>query len=118
MDQAGDPGRRATLAASFIVFTRTGPGGGRYSPSIPSCSASDWVDRRRHTARRAHVLFSARIRPEWVREREWGIDSTVYTARVIGDFLDLADDALIPYSQLSEAENRESRRAVRDVDGV
>jgi len=56
------------------------------------------------------TYYSARIRAEWVREREleWGIDSPVYTARVIGDFPDIADDVLIPYSHLSEAEDRES----------
>src|SRR5262249_62068990 len=56
------------------------------------------------------TYYSARIRAEWVREREleWGDDSPVYIARVIGDFPDVADDVLIPYSHLSEAEDREA----------
>src|SRR5712691_1342825 len=56
------------------------------------------------------TYYSSRVRPEWVREREleWGLDSPVYIARAVGDFPDVADDVLVPYSWLSEAEDRET----------
>jgi hypothetical protein len=49
------------------------------------------------------------VRPEWIHERaeEWGVDSPAYIARVIGDFPTVEGDVLIPYSWLSEAEDRD-----------
>jgi len=55
------------------------------------------------------TYYSDRVRPEWIHERaeEWGTDSPAYIARVIGDFPTVEGDVLIPYSWLSEAEDRD-----------
>lgn len=53
------------------------------------------------------------VRPElvsmrWVVERgeEWGLNSPIYQARVLGDFPDAADDALIPLAWIEAAARR------------
>ncbi len=53
--------------------------------------------------------YSKRVRPEWVEARrvEWGEESPVYVARVIGDFPQVSGDTLIPYGWLIDAESRE-----------
>lgn len=53
--------------------------------------------------------YSSRVRPEWVEERriEWGADNPVFIARVIGDFPTVEGDVLIPFSWISEAQDRE-----------
>jgi hypothetical protein len=58
---------------------------------------------------RGGTYYSKRVRPQWVEDRrqEWGEDNPAYVARVIGDFPTAADDFLIPYAWLSDAEERE-----------
>jgi phage terminase large subunit len=53
------------------------------------------------------------VRPElvsvrWVVERgeEWGLNSPIYQARVLGDFPDASDDALIPLTWIEAAARR------------
>jgi phage terminase large subunit len=55
------------------------------------------------------TYYSERVRPEWITERaaEWGKDSPVYVARVVGDFPSVEGDVLIPYGWLAEAMDRE-----------
>jgi hypothetical protein len=55
------------------------------------------------------TYYSTRVRAEWVNERrdEWGADSPVFIARVIGDFPQVAGDVLIPYGWIVEAEERD-----------
>lgn len=55
------------------------------------------------------TYYSKRVRKEWVEERikEWGADSPVTIARVIGDFPSLEGDMLIPYGLISDAVDRE-----------
>lgn len=59
------------------------------------------------------TYYSDRVRPQWVAERalEWGKDSPVFIARVVGDFPVVENDALIPYTWLSDAEDRENGAA-------
>jgi len=55
------------------------------------------------------LYFSERVRPEWVRDRaqEWGEDSPVFVARVVGDFPSFEGDVLVPYTWLERAEDIE-----------
>jgi len=55
------------------------------------------------------TYYSKRVRRDWVEERgaEWGTDSPVYIAKVIGDFPDIEGDVLIPYRWLAAAEDLE-----------
>ena len=58
---------------------------------------------------RGGTYYSDRVRAEWVADRktEWGEESPVYVARVIGDFPAISGDTLIPYGWIVDAENRE-----------
>lgn len=60
------------------------------------------------------TYYSHRVTPERVEERrlEWGADSPVFIARVIGDFPSLEGDVLIQYGHIALAEDRE-----KGVDG-
>ena len=55
------------------------------------------------------TYYSKRVREQWVRDcqLEWGEDSPVYIARVVGDFPTVEGDVLIPYQWIVEAMDRE-----------
>jgi phage terminase large subunit len=55
------------------------------------------------------VRYSTRVRAEWVEARrvEWGEESPVYIARVVGDFPQVSGDTLIPYGWIIDAEAKE-----------
>lgn len=50
-------------------------------------------------------IDSPRVTRKWIEERklQWGEDSPMYKMRVLGQFADLADDSLIPVSQVDAA---------------
>jgi hypothetical protein len=66
------------------------------------------------------------VRPElvtvrWVVERgeEWGLGSPIYQARVLGDFPDASDDALIPLSWIEAAARRaKAEGTIENAKGV
>ncbi len=67
--------------------------------------------------------ISARIRPGWVADRieDWGVDSPVFQARVLGEFPDEDEDTLIGLSFIEAAEGREvieGARLIRRTVGV
>lgn len=55
------------------------------------------------------TYYSTRVRKEWVEARrlEWGEESPVFVARVIGDFPQVSGDSLIQYGWIVDAEHRE-----------
>lgn len=55
------------------------------------------------------TYYSDRPRKEWIDlcREEWGEDSPVFIARVIGNFPTLVGDNLVPYAWLSRAEDME-----------
>lgn len=64
---------------------------------------------KKHKALREHTYYSNRISQKWVDDRkaEWGENSPVYIARVIGDFPMMEGDLLIPYGWIANAADRE-----------
>jgi hypothetical protein len=58
---------------------------------------------------RGGTYYSERVPASWVEmcRQEWGEDSPVFVARTVGDFPSVEGDVLIPYSWLSDAEDRE-----------
>ncbi len=63
------------------------------------------------------TYYSTRPRPEWIDlcREEWGEDSPVFIARVIGNFPTLEGDNLIPYDWLARAESLEEGAPGRRV---
>lgn len=63
------------------------------------------------------TYYSTRPRPEWIDlcREEWGADSPVFIARVIGNFPTLIGDNLIPYDLLALAEGLEDGAPGRRV---
>ncbi len=60
------------------------------------------------------------VTPWWVEEKgeEWGIDSPIYAARVLGDFPDAADDSLFPLSWIEQSvERHKNYRALAGEQG-
>ncbi len=95
---------RETWKSLFVIHPRALQATLR-RPEVPYWEAG----RTQADAAKGGTYYSDRVRPEWIHERalEWGTDSPVYTARCIGDFPAIAGDVLIPYTWLSEAEDRE-----------
>lgn len=54
------------------------------------------------------AIDAGRIRPEWAddRRKQWGEDSPVYQARVLGEFPDQSDDTLISLRWIEAARGR------------
>ena len=66
----------------------------------------DWWTRH---IRLDEAIAARRVSPEWVaaRKRQWGEDSPVYQARVLGEFPIQSDDALISLAWIEAARERE-----------
>jgi hypothetical protein len=54
------------------------------------------------------AIAAGRIKPKWVsdRRKQWGETSAVYQSRVLGNFADSGEDAVIPLSWVEQANER------------
>lgn len=83
----------------LLASTPGGPAG----PFFDACRAETW--------RTFHVscLDSARVSRTWIQERaaEWGEESPLFKARVLGEFPEEAEGTLFPLSDIEAAVGRE-----------
>lgn len=65
------------------------------------------------------TLLDLLISPEWVEERKrrWGVGSPIYQSKVLGEFPEISDDALLTPKQIREAQLRDRKSEVKDLPG-
>lgn len=92
-------------AIAFAISTPGEPSGQFYDIHMHKAGYEDWYTK--------HVtiddaIHAGRISPDWVKQRgiQWGIDSSVYMNRVLGEFADVSDEGIIPLSWIRMAVTR------------
>jgi len=99
-------GAFSTGEVYVLAISTPGDRSGRFFDIHRKASGfSDWQTRH-FTVDEA--IRAGRVSPEWVeqRRRQWGEDSPVYQARVLGEFPQLSSDALISLSWVERAIER------------
>lgn len=98
-------------AFALAISTPGEPSGRFYDIHARKAGLDDWWTR--HVSLE-EAIGAGRINPEWAeqRRRQWGEASAVYQNRVLGEFADSGDDAVIPLAWVEAANER-----WRELDG-
>jgi hypothetical protein len=92
-------------AYAFAISTPGEPSGQFYDIHAHAVGYEDW--KTRHVTV-DEAIKAGRISSKWVmqRERQWGIDSSIFLNRVLGEFADVSEEGIIPLSWIRMANDR------------
>lgn len=89
-------------ALAFAISTPGEPSGRFYDIHMHKPGYEDWITRH---VTIDEAILAGRISPDWVKQRElqWGIDSSIFQNRVLGEFADTSEEGIIPLSWVRAA---------------
>jgi hypothetical protein len=92
-------------ALAFAISTPGDPTGQFYDIHMHKPGYEDWLTRH---VTIDEAIAAGRISPKWVAQRaiQWGVDSSVYQNRVLGEFADETEEGVIPLSWIRAANHR------------
>ena len=92
-------------AIAFAISTPGEPAGQFYDIHMHKPGYEDWFVRH---VTIEEAIRANRISSAWVeqRQRQWGVDSSIFQNRVLGEFADTSDDGIIPLSWIRAAVER------------
>ena len=92
-------------AKAFAISTPGEPSGQFYDIHMHKGGYEDWLTRHVTVE---EAIAAGRINAQWVRQRakQWGVDSSIFQNRVLGEFADMTEEGVIPLSWIRIANKR------------
>lgn len=108
---------RVYEAIAFAISTPGDPSGQFYDIHMHKPGYEDW--KTRHVTV-DEAIMAGRISRAWVDQRalQWGVDSSVFLNRVLGEFADNTEEGVIPLSWVRAAMERWKDWAARGYSGI
>ena len=92
-------------AKAFAISTPGEPSGQFFDIHNKKVGYEDWLVRH---VKVEEAIAAGRISAKWVRQRarQWGVDSSLFQNRVLGEFADMTEEGVIPLSWIRLANKR------------
>jgi hypothetical protein len=92
-------------AKALCISTPGEPSGQFYDIHSKKVGYEDWLVRH---VKVEEAIAAGRISAKWVRQRakQWGVDSSIFQNRVLGEFADMTEEGVIPLSWIRLAHKR------------